>query len=198
MKSVFQEDSSVLRAIEKAWNTAGRPTEFTVKIIDFGKKGILGFTKKPAIISVFYNPKTQTIQPVQKEELRQEREQRKKIQPIQVQRKEEIKAEKKKKIISSKLIHWDDEFLNDVRSWLKQLLDILKINVLFDLKANKKILNISLMKDIIKTKEEEKAFFIGLSFLLMQFLKKKYRKKFDGFHIIIKSPLANNESSKSK
>jgi len=209
MKSVFQEDSSVVKAIEKAWNVAGRPKDFTVKIIDFGKKGILGFAKKPAIISVTYSPKKQTVQPEIKEFKKDqvvERGQRRRVPPVQIRKREEIKTEEKRRIVKNqkkethptKLFAWSDELLKDISGWLKELFDIVRIKSQFDLKINKKILNVSLAKSILRTKEEEKAFFIGVSYVLMQFLKKKYKKKFDGFHVIINSPLASNESSKSK
>jgi predicted RNA-binding protein Jag len=56
MKSLLQEASSVERAISQAWESAGSPQEFSVKIHDLGKRGFLGFSSKPAVVSITYKP----------------------------------------------------------------------------------------------------------------------------------------------
>ena len=60
MRSLLVQASSVEKAVEKAWADAGMPTNFTIKILDFGEKGFLGMVKKNAIISILYEPKNQT------------------------------------------------------------------------------------------------------------------------------------------
>jgi predicted RNA-binding protein Jag len=56
MKSMLHEASTVVKAIEKAWNESGNPREFTINIHEKGEKGFLGFSIKPAIVSITYNP----------------------------------------------------------------------------------------------------------------------------------------------
>ncbi len=56
MKSLLQEAPSVERAISQAWEAAGRPQEFSVKIHDHGKRGFLGFSSSPAVVSITYKP----------------------------------------------------------------------------------------------------------------------------------------------
>jgi predicted RNA-binding protein Jag len=56
MKSLLQEAPSVERAIAQAWEAAGSPHEFSVKIHDHGKRGFLGFSSKPAVVSITYKP----------------------------------------------------------------------------------------------------------------------------------------------
>ena len=55
MKSMLHEASSIINAIEKAWTESGKPSEFTIKILEEGQKGFLGFTKRPAIVSITFN-----------------------------------------------------------------------------------------------------------------------------------------------
>jgi len=57
MKSMLLEASTVEKAIEEAWNEVGKPAEFTIKILDAGKKGFFWFKKSPAIISITYDPR---------------------------------------------------------------------------------------------------------------------------------------------
>jgi predicted RNA-binding protein Jag len=51
MKSILQEGSSVFKAVEQAWSTAGKPQEFTVRVLETESRNFFGITTKPAIIS---------------------------------------------------------------------------------------------------------------------------------------------------
>lgn len=57
MKSVLHEASSILKAIEKAWEASGKPTEFSVKILEQGEKKFWFFTSRPSIVSISFDPK---------------------------------------------------------------------------------------------------------------------------------------------
>lgn len=54
LKSLLHSSSDIFKAINEAWQQSENPEVFTVKIIDPGKKGFLGFSHKPAIISFTY------------------------------------------------------------------------------------------------------------------------------------------------
>lgn len=55
MKSIMEEASSILKAIEKGWHNAGQPKEFTVKIFEEPQKNFIGITTKNAKIGLFFN-----------------------------------------------------------------------------------------------------------------------------------------------
>jgi len=54
MKSIIEEASSILKAIEKAWARAGNPTEFSVKIFEDSQRNFFGMTSKNAKVGVFF------------------------------------------------------------------------------------------------------------------------------------------------
>lgn len=54
MKSVIQEASSITKAIELGWIKAGKPKEFSVKILEEATKNFFGFTTKKAKVVVFF------------------------------------------------------------------------------------------------------------------------------------------------
>jgi len=54
MKSIMEEASSIAKAIEKGWDRAGKPQEFTVKVFEEAQKNFLGLTTKPAKIGLFF------------------------------------------------------------------------------------------------------------------------------------------------
>jgi predicted RNA-binding protein Jag len=51
----MQEASSIAKAIEKGWDKAGRPVEFTVKVFEEPQKNFIGMTTKPAKIALFFD-----------------------------------------------------------------------------------------------------------------------------------------------
>lgn len=105
----MEEASSVFKAIENCWNRAGKPQEFTVKILELPQKNFLGITTKAAKIALFFNqpasgtqgaaeptrskhPKTQEQrQPVERRERRPEQS-RQAMRPAPAQEVSEEKA----------------------------------------------------------------------------------------------------------
>lgn len=60
MKSIMEEASTITKAIENAWNRAGQPQEFSVKILEHPKTAFFGLkTEKSAKIAFFF---TEVIQ----------------------------------------------------------------------------------------------------------------------------------------
>jgi predicted RNA-binding protein Jag len=54
MKSIMEEAPTISKAIEKAWQAAGSPTQFSVKILELPVKTFFGFTTKSAKIAFFF------------------------------------------------------------------------------------------------------------------------------------------------
>lgn len=194
MKSVFEKGSTVFKAIEKAWSAAGEPENFTIKIIDSGKKGLFGLLfAQPAIISISYKQSKRPQKHVFSRGLAKKPVIKNQPQAFrqgdcdrQDKKTPQKRAQPERKI---QVDSWVQALADEVSGNLKESLDLMKVRGIFKLSINKKILNIYLQESILESKDEEKIFFISLSHLLMQVLKRKHRKKFDGFHIIINSPL---------
>lgn len=63
MKSIMEESSTVAKAIDTAWNRAGKPSEFTIKVLELPESGFLGLTTtKSAKIGLFFTEKTSSPQ----------------------------------------------------------------------------------------------------------------------------------------
>jgi|GEM_PF-2005516 len=73
MKSLVEEASSVVKAIEKAWNRAGCPQTFSVKVFETPETNFFGFTKKSAKVGIFFEEEPT---PQQKKYVPQNRDQR--------------------------------------------------------------------------------------------------------------------------
>jgi hypothetical protein len=57
MKSIIEQASSIMKAIEKAWNQAEQPKEFSIKIFEKEERNFFGMTSKPAKIGIFFGDK---------------------------------------------------------------------------------------------------------------------------------------------
>jgi hypothetical protein len=75
MKSIMEEASSIAKAIETAWNRAGQPTEFTVKVLELPQTSFFGLkTSKSAKVAFFFNEATVTVRPKESSTDRQPRQ----------------------------------------------------------------------------------------------------------------------------
>lgn len=245
MRSFLVQASSVEKAIEKGWAEAGAPTEFTVKIHDFGEKGFFGITKKQAIISIIYEPQKQTGLASSQQQSSQPQQQR--PQPIQrnydgdtrrhpqhtkrqphrpthqhapqtqasqthvsqTQVSQTHASQPQTSHIESQtqvsqtqvsqaqvsqqqeILFWNDALVKDVSEWLTDLVKIMNFQVPFNVKINKKNLSFIFDRNVLESRDEERLLFSGLSYLLVQSLKKKYKKKFQGYRLIITSKESN-------
>ena len=215
MKSMFHEASTVIKAIEKAWADSGKPLEFTVNVLEVGEKNFLGLTKRPAIVSITYDPRKLTTKaPGAKEapgrfakpaphkgredkrfETKPKRDVRPepRTQPIQARPQREMPKEHKE----VEHERWSQEMIDDVQVWFKEMVQILNIKVPFTSKADRRMLTLTFDQAVAPSSEDERQLFASLSYLLIQFLKKKHKKKFRGFHLVITSKKhATTDSSK--
>lgn len=58
MKSIIQENSTIVKAINQAWDEAGKPQEFSVKILQEPETNFFGMTTKSAKVAIFFNDAT--------------------------------------------------------------------------------------------------------------------------------------------
>ena len=203
MKSILQEASSVAKAIGKAWDQAGQPREFTVKILEMPEKGFLGFTKNPAVLSVIYKqvPKprasgrTTSRSSTTRSSLRKPRGQqtsrdssRSTSRPRPADRPRVVRDrtdEKREK--ATYFESWEPELVATMQTWLNEMMNLMKCTIKFDLIPDDKVLTATFESPVIEAAEEEGMLFASFSFLLIQSLKKKHKNKFKGFRFLLTS-----------
>ncbi|MFA6527065.1 MAG: Jag N-terminal domain-containing protein [Candidatus Babeliales bacterium] len=213
MKSMLHEASSVIKAVEKAWKDSGKPKEFTVTVLEQGEKNFLGFTKHPAVVSITYDPHRQgqrTNRPsnVQRQHPKEAQSQQKgnrvslgdtknrlqnnnrplrnQAEPTQLPMTPRPVADQRKD--QQEYTTWIPEWADLISGWLKEIMLPMGMgNIPFSYKIDRRVLTITFEQNLLDQAEEERILFISLSYLLIQFLKKKYKKKFRGFHLLIHS-----------
>jgi predicted RNA-binding protein Jag len=212
MKSMLQEASSVTRAIERAWIESGRPTEFTIKVLEEGERNFLGFAKKPAIVSITYETKgvskqVQQIQlsKVRDNRVRQERVPRKDVRDLGREEGKPVRKEQERttfvktqgqhgpqRAIESLVREqtreaegWAPEYINYIESSFKELLILLGVQTEWVTKIDRHVLTLVLQKPIVEDNELERMVQGSCSYLLIQLLKKRFKKKFRGFQLVV-------------
>lgn len=65
MKSLIEEASTIGKAIEKAWERAGKPQSFSIKVFENPEYGFLGITKRYGKVALFFEEAV-THEPVKK------------------------------------------------------------------------------------------------------------------------------------
>ncbi len=166
MKSIIEQASSIGKAVEKAWERAEYPQEFSVKIFQEAERGFLGFTSKPAKVGIFFQEVIQSKKTVTKKQV--------------------IKTESNKKPSPKKSITPKD-LENTARPWIIQAMKFMNItNVPLNVKTQRNHLIITFEKPVFDNQLREKKLFAGLSQLLIVMLRNQLHSDLRDTKIIIK------------
>jgi len=173
MKSILQEASTVAKAVRNAWEQAGQPDEFSVKVLERREANFLGFTKSPAVISFFY---TSPKKPSEKRNMRRQtprgrkrfdtskkpdgRKVAEKSAPANLRRTEkrpprqQTSAQRsgERPVVPET---WTSELTGTIQSWLQDILNIMKCTDGFKLEVENKVLKVIFDKPSVETVEEE-------------------------------------------
>jgi predicted RNA-binding protein Jag len=195
MKSMLHEAATVAKAIEKAWTDSGKPSEFTIKIHEMGEKNFLGFNKRPAIVSIIYDPRSQVtpsgekrvVQPPMRQErpqqgMRERSDQRRR--PLYEKRPQMV-TRPLQEAINPQAEAWTSDLVTDVEQWFKEIIGLLEIHMPYTTRVDRRALYFIFERGIFSSPDEDRQLFAGLSHLLVQFLKKKHKKKLRGYHLVI-------------
>jgi hypothetical protein len=197
MKSIMQEASSIIKALEKAWTSAGQPREFSVKVYEEPEKNFLGMTTKSAKIGIFFQekpavaekkeqkPKIRAEAPPAKvvEQKKQPSQKQPVVKPLLARKPEETKiqqAQRQQRVI------WTDDMVSSASTWIRGALKAMdKSNISFTSSANNYYLRFTFNAPIGESSEKERHIFRSLSFLLLQSLKRQLKRPLRGFKVVL-------------
>jgi predicted RNA-binding protein Jag len=190
MKSIMEEASSVVKAIEKGWIRAGKPNEFTVKVFEEAQKNFIGLTTKSAKIGIFFED--HAITPTLKQAKSQPQQPRKPQQQKQAQPqakqeqfRSELRPQQQKKEVGQL---WSQDVINAAESWIKESLALMGMgHIKFTTEVERFALRVSFQSPITENSEKEKMLFRSWAYLIMQALRHKFKRPFKGLKIILMS-----------
>ena len=207
MKSIVEEASSIAKAIEKAWERAERPQEFSIKIFEDAERGFLGMTKKQAKVGIFFAEQAMHIE---RSERPRETHERVIKTPekshLFEQKKPDAYVQKKKqphkptvapssssssqaqphKEHKERRSAWTDDMKKAVETWLVELLrksNLAHASFAAECIGNK--LHITFSKPVFDSQEKNTLLFRSLSYLLLGMLRSRFKKEFRFLKIVL-------------
>ena len=212
MKSIVEEASSIVKAVEKAWVRAEKPASFQIKVLEEPCRNFFGLTTRSAKISFFYTPEPETRKRGFKRTGRSERRSSER-RPRSAQSSREITRRDSKKVVKKEnvrlvkppvkrevvkevkpevekkiRIRWNQEMIDDASAWLKNSLASMgKKDIPYTVDARGYYLRFTFDKPVLEDKEKEKQLFRSFAHLIMQMFRSKHKKGLIGYKVVLKS-----------
>jgi len=215
MNSLIQEASSLTKAIELAWEKAGKPHKFSIRVFQESKKNFLGITKENAKIALLFDtrdlpssvpsekgtrakegrrqehkrPKQPVHDRSKKQEVRPVKEQKQERHSKQKQQslpRQEINKDKKPGKEQKDL--WTDEMVAIARNWMKDALQKLnKSDATFTTEVKRYHMKFYFDKPIAETEEQQKNLFRNFAHVIMQTVRNRLKKQLRYHKVVISS-----------
>ncbi|MGD1997693.1 MAG: Jag N-terminal domain-containing protein, partial [Candidatus Dependentiae bacterium] len=207
MRSILLEASSIERAIDKAWNEAGKPREFTIKVHDEGERNFLGFSRRPARLSILFVPQRdenssrssrgrsrnndsrrgggrndRNDRNDRRSNNRNETSDRRSSRSNAPTRFPEDKPSTRSNDSNQ---DWRGEWEKYVITTVRDITKLMGITVPFEARRDDKMLTLSFKKAVLEDAEEQHMLFASLSYLSIQFLKRHYKNRFLGYRVLV-------------
>ncbi len=207
MKSIMEQASSIIKAIEKAWISADRPKEFSVKIFEKEEKNFFGMTTKQAKIGIFFPDKSNASQEKHthkmQHEIKEQRFEHKTKQaaaPVVKQQPQPhskpVRTEKPKIEVTATPVKqqrapivWTESMVDAATAWIKKIVTLSNIDIVhFTPEIAGKILKISFEKPLIENQLTEKQLFRSAAHLIMSSLRNQYKQQIRDLKIVLIRP----------
>lgn len=204
MKSIVEEASSIVKAIEKAWERADRPQEFTIKIFEDVQRGFLGMTKKQAKVGIFFaDVQPDRVRDTMREKVTSVSPERERVRESKSTRESHVSHEKRRivspsvstssttsatgeKGVKERRSPWTNEMEHAVDVWLAQLMQKSGFSdAVFTLKRSGNRLHVTFTKSLFDVQEKNIALFRSLSYLLLGMLRSKFKKEFRFLKVVL-------------
>lgn len=208
MKSVMQEASSIAKAIEQAWLSAGKPAEFSIKVLEEPQKNFLGFTIRSAKVALYFDvapaPKPHAThkqrvtvhKPAdyakQVESNPKQEEQRAKVPAPKATPKAPVERKERKSL-------WDESTITFVKDWMNQTLTIMHLDTIrFTIEPSDFYLRITFDKPLLETQQQEKKLLASFAALIIESLKHAFKTGFKGHKIILSHITHDTQSTEPR
>ena len=185
MKSIVEEGSSIVKAIEKAWTRADKPAEFSVRIYELPQKNIFGFTSKSAKIGIFFEDGKQLVEKKSSKGVRTPKPRPKPNKPASTPEKPKKQpAPRAKKPASED--PWNKDMVTFANDWLAGFFShINKSDVRFDLEPQRYHLRISFKKPVFGQDDQNRILFRSIAHLLLQSARNNFNRPLKGFKVVL-------------
>lgn len=202
MKSVIQEASSIAKAVDLAWEKAGKPADFSIKVLELPQKNFFGLTTHSAKVSLCFEERiqgrreqnhaprqqskrdysaihsSQEQQPRRAPAQQQRQQETRPAQPRQEQHREmrEERPQQDESRIQRSQAHWEQPMISFAEQWLKDVLKEMNCaHVTFAVETSNAFLRFTLSHHLIDNPEKEKRMLAGMSLLMLEAIKRNFK-----------------------
>ena len=176
MKSIMEEASSISKAIDQAWHRAGKPTEFTIKVLELPERNLFGITVKSAKIAFFFDEQKVAIKFVQPVEKPVE----KVIMPTK------IEQPIQRPVLAPQQSRWNEEMIKMVKDWVQHVLQIMGLpNITFTTSTSTNGITFRFKDSITRSELKDRLLFSSFAHLILTALRQKYKRPFKNLKIIL-------------
>lgn len=181
MKSIMEEASSISKAIEQAWNRAGKPAEFTIKILETPERNMFGLTTKSAKIALFFDEQKMVARftrPLEKVVLPPKQE----PQAPQLLRPKETPPA----IPSVQQSQWNEQMIQFTKDWIHQVFQIMGIPPIdYTTSTSVNGLTFRFKHSVMGNEFKDRLLFSSFAHLILTMLRQKYKRPFKNLKIIL-------------
>lgn len=181
MKSIMEEASSISKAIDQAWNRAGKPAEFTIKILELPERNLFGMTVKSAKVAFFFDEKKAVVEFGQTERKPRQTRPYRKEEPDRPTIKRDVRDE-----LSSGRSRWNNDMMQLAIDWVKNVLHIMELpNITFTTSTSMNGLTFYFKNSITGSESKDRLLFSSFSHLILSTLRQKYKTAFKNLKVIL-------------
>lgn len=210
MKSIVEEASSIFKAIEKAWDRAGKPADFSVKIFENPQTSFFGLTTtKQAKIGLFFadqqvsfaniaeEKKYKKTVPVAPRKPMPDHTYQKKSyqheQPTPHKTAERIPQDREQ--MKKSAPEWSDDMLATTREWITSIIQKSNLpTAQYTIEKRGNRLQINFERPLLDDAAKNTQLFRGLSYILLGMIRSHYKKEFRFLKVVLTTPSQQDES----
>ncbi len=185
MKSIMEEASSISKAIDQAWNRAGKPTEFSVKVLETPERNLFGLTVKSAKIALFFDEQkiaTKFTKPLEKITPPQKYEQ---PSPA-AQPAPSIKPREIPSVVPVQQSQWNEEMIQFTKDWIQSIFQIMGLpHIAFTTSTSVNGLTFRFKSSITGNEFKDRLLFSSFAHLILTMLRQKYKRAFKNLKVIL-------------
>ena len=196
MKSIMEEASSLSKAIDRAWNRAGKPSKFTVRVLEEPEHNMFGLTVKSAKIALFFDEKsTDGISSYSNEKATRPRhhEQAPRRQspaadrPTKAPRFEPRSQERPYRApIRRPRPEWNDELAQQAKDWISQTLAKIGLpHIEYSIRPDNNLLRFTFKSSLTGTEGKDRMLFSSFACLIMTTLRHRYKKQLKNLKVVL-------------
>jgi predicted RNA-binding protein Jag len=183
MKSIMEEASSISKAIDLAWNRAGKPAQFSVKVLEEPERNLFGLTVKSAKIALFFEERRTSeshVRPLEKK-----RPQRPEVPQVK-QQEQKQRAPEQPKQSKRQRPTWNDDLAQEAKDWVNGTLKALNLeHISYTATISGSAIKFIFESSPTGTQAKDRMLFSSFATLILATLRNRHKRQIRNLKVIL-------------